>query len=306
VLITPIYMWAIFIAAIVAALAIDLGVFHRRAQRITLKKAVIESAAWMALALSFNLWIYFSLGRQAGVEFLTSYVVEKSLSIDNVFLFVLIFQTLGVPAKSQHGVLFSGVIGALVMRAIFVFLGIALLRHFHFVIFIFGAILLVTGIRMLLAKTRKLKLERNWLVRLLRRVVRVTDKYQGGSFWIEEDGKWSATPLFVALIAVEATDIVFAIDSVPAVLAITRDSFIAYSSNVFAILGLRAMYFGLADALPRFRFLHPALAAILIFVGGKMMIADKMPVSAAVSLCVIAGILSLAACASLLWPHKKK
>jgi len=299
-------MWMIFLAAIVVAIAVDLSVFDRKAQRITFRKAFIESAAWIALALAFNLWIYVSLSHQAGVEFLTSYVVEKSLSIDNIFLFALIFQALSVPAKSQHGVLYSGVIGALVMRALFVFLGIALLRRFHFVIFIFGAILLITGIRMVLTKTRTVKPERNWLVRLTRRVLRVTDKYHGGSFWVKQGGKWSATPLFVALIAVEATDIVFAIDSVPAVLAITRDSFIAYSSNAFAILGLRAMYFGLADILPRFRFLHPALAAILIFVGAKMVIAERIPISAGISLCVIAAILFLAVCASLLWPRTKK
>ena len=299
----PTYVWMIFGAAIVAAIAVDLTVFHRKAQRITFRTALVESAAWVGLALLFNVWVYISLGHQAGLEFLTSYVVEKSLSVDNIFLFLLIFRTLGVPAESQHKVLYNGVIGALAMRGAFVFAGIALLRHFHPVLVVFGGILLVTGIRMLLGGARELSPERNWLVRLTRRVLPVTDGYRGESFWVRDGGKWNATPLFVALIAVEAMDIVFAVDSVPAVLAITRDSFIAYSSNVFAILGLRTMYFGLADILPRFRFLHPALAAILIFVGAKMLIADTIPISTEVSLGVLAAILLIAVCASMLWPR---
>jgi tellurite resistance protein TerC len=303
---TSIYTWATFIAVIVAAITIDLGVFHRKTGRITFRKALAESAAWVSLALLFNLWIYVSLGHQAGLEFFASYLVEKSLSIDNIFLFVLIFQALRTPAESQHGVLYSGVIGALLMRGLFVFAGITLLRHFHFVIFIFGAVLLVTGVRMLATKTRTVKPERNWLVRLTRRLLRVTNDYRGGSLFIKQGGRWNATPLLVALVAIEAADIIFAIDSVPAVLAITRDSFIAYSSNVFAILGLRAMYFALADILPRYRFVNPALAAILIFVGTKMILADRIPISVGASLCVIAAILLLAVSASLLWPKTSR
>jgi tellurite resistance protein TerC len=300
---TPIYMWGIFGAVVAAAIGLDLGVFHRDAHRISFRKALVETAAWIGLALAFNLWIWVSLGHRAGLEFLTSYVVEKSLSIDNIFVFVLIFRSLRVPAESQHKVLYSGVIGALAMRALFVFAGIALLRHVHPVLFLFGAILLATGIRMLLPGARGIQPERNWLVRITRRLVPVTNGYRGQSFWSRENGRWNATPLFVALIAVEAMDIIFAVDSVPAVLAITRDTFLAYSSNVFAILGLRAMYFGLADILPRFRFLHAGLAAVLIFVGGKMLLADWFAVSTGLSLTVLAGIFLATMGASLWWPN---
>lgn len=303
---SPIYMWVILLVVIGAAIAVDLSVFHRKGQPIKFQKALVESTAWIGLALLFDLWVYVALGHQAGLEFLTSYVVEKSLSVDNIFLFVLIFQALSVPPESQHRVLYSGVVGALGMRAAFIFAGIALLRHFHPALFVFGAILLVTGVRMLLPGARTVSPERNWLVRLTRRVLPVTDGYRGDSFWVREGGKWNATPLFVALIAVETMDILFAVDSVPAVLAITRSSFIAYSSNVFAILGLRAMYFGLAGVLPRFRFLHPGLAAILIFVGTKMVIADRIPIPTGVSLGVLAGILSTTVCASMLWPRARK
>ena len=249
------YMWAVFSFAVIAAIAVDLGVLHRKAHRISVKEALAESAGWIGLALTFNVWIYFSMGHQAGLEFLTSYVVEKSLSIDNIFVFLLVFQGMAVPAQSQHKVLYYGVVGALVMRAVFVFGGVALLNRFHFVLFVFGAILILTAVRMLLPGEHKVRPERNWLVRIARGLVPVTPGYEGERFYLQRAGRWNATPLLLALVAVEATDILFAVDSVPAVLAITRDSFIAYSSNVFAILGLRALYFALADLLPRFRFL---------------------------------------------------
>jgi tellurite resistance protein TerC len=299
-------MWVSFGVAAASAMAIDLGVFHRRAHRINLKEALAESAGWIGLALAFNIWIYISMGHQAGLEFLTSYVVEKSLSIDNIFVFLLIFQGLAVPAPSQHKVLFYGVAGALVMRAIFVFAGVALLSRFHVVLFIFGAILLLTAVRMLLPGGHKVRPERNWLVRIARRIVAVTPEFEGERFLVRRDGRWNATPLLLALIAVEATDIVFAVDSVPAVLAITRDTFIAYSSNVFAILGLRALYFALADLLPRFRFLRPALAAILLFTGAKMIASDWIHLSVGVSLAVIVAVMALMAGASVLWPSKNR
>ncbi|MGA8220866.1 MAG: TerC family protein [Candidatus Acidiferrales bacterium] len=296
---TPIHIWVTFAAVIAAALAVDLGVFHRQAHRVTLKQAMIESIAWVALSLIFNLWLYFSRGPQVGVEFLTGYVVEKSLSVDNIFIFILIFQAFRVPAESQHKVLFCGVLGALVLRAAFVLAGVELLRAFHFVTFVFGAILAITGIRMVLRGKRVVRPETNWLVRLARRFVPVQDEYEGQRFLVERDGSWNATPLFLALVAVEAMDIIFAIDSVPAVLAITRDTFIVYSSNAFAILGLRALYFALADILPRFRFLSQGLAAVLIFVGGKMVGSDWLTISAGLSLCIIAGILLVTILASL-------
>ena len=299
---TPIHVWVIFGAAIVIALVLDLGVFHRKAHTVQLKEALIESAAWISVALLFNLWVYFSRGPQAGVEFLTAYLVEKSLSVDNIFVFLLIFQAFRIQAKSQHRVLYFGIVGALVLRAVFVLAGITLLQEFHPIIYVFGAILLFTGVRMLLPRKRALRPENNWLVRTARRFMPVVDDYEGQQFLVRQSGRWKATPLFLALVAVEAMDIIFAVDSVPAVLAITRDTFIVYSSNVFAILGLRALYFALADILPRFRFLHQGLAAIVIFVGTKMIVSEHFPISAVTSLVVIAMILAVTIAASLAFP----
>ncbi len=284
------------------ALVIDLGVFHRKAHTIGTKEALIESAAWISVSLIFNLWVHFALGPQAGLEFLTGYLVEKSLSVDNIFVFLVIFQAFRVPAKSQHRVLFLGVLGALVMRAAFVLAGVELLEMFHAVLYIFGALLVLTGLRMFLPVKRAVQPERNWLVRAARRIIPVVDDYDGERFLVKRAGKWSATPLFLALVAVEAMDIIFAVDSVPAVLAITRNTFIVYSSNVFAILGLRALYFALAGILPKFRFLHQGLAAILIFVGAKMTLSERMPIPSLVSLGVIVGMLAITVAASLLFP----
>jgi len=301
---TPIHVWVVFAVVIVAALVLDLGVFHRKSQKVTLRGALIESAAWIVLSLLFAVYVHFSRGTQAGVEFLTGYLVEKSLSVDNIFVFVLIFRAFQVPERSQHKVLFYGVVGALVMRALFVLAGVELLQDFHFILFIFGAILVVTAIQMLRPSQRAIEPERNWLVRITRRFVPVLTGYAGEAFWVKRERKWHATPLFMALVAVEAMDIVFAIDSVPAVLAITRDTFIVYSSNAFAILGLRALYFAVADILPRFRFLHQGLAAILIFVGLKMIASDWIDLPDLASLGVIAGILTITIVASLAVPLK--
>ncbi|MGA8142994.1 MAG: TerC family protein [Candidatus Acidiferrales bacterium] len=305
---TPIQVWVVFGIVISVALVLDLAVFHRQAQKITLKSALIESAAWISLSLLFGVYVHFARGQHAAIEFLTGYLVEKSLSVDNIFIFILIFRSFGVPARSQHKVLYYGVVGALVMRALFVLAGVELLQSFHFVLFLFGAILLFTGFRMLLPGERVIQPERNWLVRVARRFVPVLSDYAGESFWVRSESKWHATPLFLALVAVEAMDIIFAVDSVPAVLAITRDTFIVYSSNAFAILGLRALYFALADILPRFRFLHQGLAAILIFVGGKMIASDWIQISDLASLAVIAVILLITIVTSLAPapPHREK
>lgn len=300
---TPVHIWVIFGIAIVIALVVDLGVFHRKAHRIQLKEALLESVAWISVALLFNLWLYFSRGPQAGVEFLTGYLVEKSLSVDNIFVFLLIFQAFRIQPKSQHRVLYFGVAGALVLRAVFVLAGVTLLQTFHPILYIFGAILLFTGLKMLWPQKRARRPENNWMVRITRRFIPVVDKYEGQDFLVREGGRWKATPLFMALVAVEAMDIIFAVDSVPAVLAITRDTFIVYSSNVFAILGLRALYFALADILPRFRFLHQGLAAIVIFVGTKMVVSEHFPISAVTSLIVIAIILSVTIATSLIFPR---
>jgi tellurite resistance protein TerC len=303
---TPAHIWFVFGIVVVLALAVDLGVFHRKAHKITLGLALAESAGWIGLALVFNLWVYYARGVQAGLEFLTGYLVEKSLSVDNIFIFILIFRAFRVPDRSQHKVLYFGVVGALVLRAAFVLAGVELLQAFHAVLFLFGAILLFTGFRMMLPGERVIRPERNWLVRLARRFLPVLTEYEGDRFLVKRSGKWNATPLFLALVAVEAMDIIFAIDSVPAVLAITRDTFIVYSSNAFAILGLRALYFALADILPRFRFLHQGLAIILIFVGGKMLLSDWWPIPASVSLGVIVGVLVTTVLASVAFSRKSR
>jgi TerC family integral membrane protein len=302
---TPVHFWLIFLMTMVVALAIDLGVFHRKSHTVGLKEALLESVAWISVSLLFNVWVYFSQGPQAGLEFLTGYLVEKSLSVDNIFVFLIIFQSFKIPAKSQHKVLFYGVVGALVMRAIFVIAGVELLQYFHSVIYIFGAILLLTGLRMCFPGRRATKPDRNWLVRIAHRVMPFTDDSDGQSFLVKREGKWNATPLLMALVAVEAMDIIFAVDSVPAVLAITRNTFIVYSSNAFAILGLRALYFALADILPRFRFLHQGLAIILFFVGGKMVSNEWIPISSVLSLAIIASILIATVAASLLFPGRQ-
>jgi tellurite resistance protein TerC len=299
---TPIHVWIVFAVTTAAALVIDLGVFHRKNHTIGLREALLESVAWISVSLLFNLWLYYSQGPQAGVEFLAGYLVEKSLSVDNIFVFLLIFQSFHVPAQSQHRVLFLGVLGALVMRAVFVLAGVELLQSFHAVLYVFGALLLVTGLKMFWPTKRVLRPDRNPLVLMARRIIPVTDSFDGERFFAKQAGKWIATPLFLALVAVEAMDIIFAVDSVPAVLAITRNAFIVYSSNVFAILGLRALYFALADLLPRLRFLHQGLAAILVFVGAKMTLSEWFPVTAPISLGVIVGTLAVTVAASLLLP----
>jgi tellurite resistance protein TerC len=297
-------MWVVFGVTVAVALAVDIGVFHRKAKPITAKSALIETVAWVGLSLFFAAWIYFSRGRQAGLEFLTGYVLEKSLSIDNILVFLLIFQALRIPGELQHRVLYSGVIGALVMRGLFVFAGVALLRHFHPVVFVFGGILLLAGARMLLPSAGEMRPERNWILRIFGRVLHVSDEFHGRHFWFKEQNRWRATPLLLALIAVEVMDVVFAVDSVPAVLAVTRDSFIAYSSNAFAILGLRAMYFALASLLPKLRFLDAGLAALLMFVGAKMILPERMQIPTGISLAIIAAIMLIAVGASLLRPKR--
>ena len=302
---TPLHVWIVFGIVIAIALVVDLGVFHRESQKITLRKALIESAAWIGLSLLFAVYVHLSRGAEASVAFLTGYLVEKSLSVDNIFLFIIIFRAFQIPEHYQHKVLFFGVMGALVMRALFVLAGVELLQHFHFVLFVFGGILVLTAVQMLRPSKRTIDPERNWLVRIARRFVPVVTDCSGTNFWVKRENRWNATPLFLALVAVEAMDIVFAVDSVPAVLAITRDTFIVYSSNAFAILGLRALYFALAGVLPRLRFLHQGLAAILFFVGLKMLASDWIDVSELASLGVIVAILAITTATSLLLPGAK-
>lgn len=296
--------WAFFAAVLAGGLVLDLAVFNRPRREPQLKSALIESLGWILLSCGFGAWVYASLGRRAGVEFFTAYVVEKSLSIDNIFVFLMVFETFQVPRRLQHRVLFYGIGGALVMRAAFIVAGVELLEAFHPIVYVLGVILLVAGIRMLFSSRRALHPERNWLVRVAKRFFPVTEACEDDRFLVRHPAGMYATPLLLALVAVEAMDIVFAVDSVPAVLAITRDTFLAYSSNAFAILGLRALYFAVADALPRLRFLHQGLAAILAVVGGKMLLSDKVSIPEEVSLGVLAGILVTTLAAS--WLASKK
>jgi tellurite resistance protein TerC len=302
---TSAHPWVVFGGVATAALFVDQWVFHQRAQRITIRRALIESACWVALSLAFCGWVYWSLGSQSGGEFLASYVIEKSLSLDNIFVFLAIFQAFRVPDEFQSKALYGGIVGALLLRAAFVLAGIKLLEVFNPLAYMLGAFLFFVGIKILASGERVGNPERSWVVRAARRLLRVTDCYNGSNLFLRKNGKWCATPLFLALVAIEAMDIVFAADSVPAVLAITRNTFVAYSSNVFAILGLRALYFAVAGIFPRFRFLYQGLAAILIFVGLKMAAGEYLRVSALVSLMIISAILTAAIAASALAPPRK-
>jgi tellurite resistance protein TerC len=295
---SKIVLWVVFNIFVLGMLALDLGIFHRKAHVIKIKEALVWSAVWITLALLFNLGIYLWRGPETALEFLTGYLIEKSLSVDNIFVFLLIFSYFGVPSLYQHKVLFWGILGALIMRAVFIAAGITLIEKFHWTIYIFGAFLILIGAKMALQKERKIHPERNPILRLFRRWVPVAEDYAEGRFLVKRAGHYLATPLFIVLIVVETTDIIFAVDSIPAILAITLNPFIVYTSNVFAILGLRALYFALAGIMELFHHLHYGLSAVLVFVGIKMLIGDiyKIPVSIALS--VVAGILFISVIAS--------
>lgn len=297
---TP-WLWVGFTLLVLALLGLDLGVFHRREHTVRTREALIWTAVWIALALVFNAAVYRWFGPERALEFFTGYLIEKALSVDNIFVFIVIFSYFKVPPAYQHRVLFWGILGALIMRAIFILLGAALLQQFHWVIYIFGAFLLITGARML-RRTSEVHPERNPLFRLFHRLVPSVKDYRGASFTVKESGRRYATPLLLVLICVETTDIVFAVDSIPAIFAITRDPFIVYTSNIFAILGLRALYFVLAGVMGQFHFLRFGLALVLVFVGMKMMLTDLYKVPVAASLTVVAALLAGSIAASLLWP----
>ncbi len=285
-------LWAGFTGFILGLLALDLGVFHRKAHAIRLKEALGWSAVWIALALAFNWGVFHWFGPQRGLEFLTGYLIEKALAVDNIFVFLVLFSTFAVPTAYQHRVLFWGILGALVMRAVFIFLGAALIQRFHWVLYVFGVILVLTGIKLLLQRNAEVHPERNPLFRLFKRVVPSVGEYHGQRFTVVKDGRRYATPLLLVLVAVEATDVVFAVDSIPAIFAVTQDPFIVYTSNIFAILGLRSMYFLLAGVIERFVYLKVGLALVLAFVGAKMLIVDLYKIPIAVSLAVIAALLT--------------
>lgn len=284
-------------------LALDLGVFHRKRREITIKNALVWTFIWVLMAVAFAGVIFLWQGKQESAEFLTGYIIEKALSLDNIFVIALIFTHFQTPPENQHKILFWGIVGALIMRALFILGGVALLEKFHWTIYVFGAILIYTGVRILFKKHEDIKPEDTWFVRFCRRHLRFTDRIEKGRFFVLENGKRYATPLLLALIVVEATDLMFAVDSIPAILAITKDSFIVYTSNVFAILGLRSLYFALAGIIEKFTYLQPALAIILIFVGAKMALEEVIDIPIYVTLPAVLLILGGAILLSLI---KKK
>jgi tellurite resistance protein TerC len=298
---TP-FLWLGFTLFVLAMLALDLGVFHRTAHVVGVREALVWTAVWIALALGFNVGVYFWFGAERAFEFLTGYVIEKALSVDNIFVFLIIFSVFAVPAALQHRILFWGILGALIMRAIFIVLGAALLQRFHWVIYIFGAFLVYTGIKLLRQQAHEVHPERNLLFRLFRRCVPAVHDYHGGHFTVVQNGRRCATPLLLVLVAIEATDLVFAVDSIPAIFAVTKDPFIVYTSNIFAILGLRALYFALAGMMGKFHYLKVGLSLVLIFVGVKMLLSGIYAIPILVSLGVIVGLLASAIVASQLRP----
>jgi tellurite resistance protein TerC len=296
-----ILFWILFNVFVVAMLVLDLGVFHRKSHTVKYREALIWSVVWIALALIFAVVIYFWHGRTPSLEFVTGYVIELSLSVDNLFVFLLIFRYFQVPPGHQHKVLFWGILGALIMRAIFIAAGVGLIQRFHWVVYVFGAFLVYSGFKLLRQGEAEIHPEKNPVLRLFRRLVPVTKDYEGDKFFVRRPGLL-ATPLLVVLVVVETTDLLFAVDSIPAILAITRDAFIVYTSNVFAILGLRSMYFALAGMMEMFRFLHYGLSVVLMFVGSKMLLSHYYEVPTVVALGAVAGILLLSVGASLIRP----
>jgi tellurite resistance protein TerC len=296
--------WIGFNAFVVLMLVLDLGVFHKKMRKVPLIEAIIWTLIWIGLAILFNIIIYFDLGKTKALEFLTGYVIEYSLSVDNIFVFVLIFTFFRVDEKYQHKVLFWGIIGALLMRAIFIFTGIALINRFQFIIYIFGGFLVITGIRMLFHAEIHVEPDKNPVVRFFRRFLPVTDTMHEGKFFIRQNSKSYATPLFLILLIIESSDLIFAVDSIPAVLAITRDSFIVYTSNIFAILGLRSLYFAVSGIMDYFRFLKIGLAFVLSFIGVKMCISGLIEIPVVASLLTVLAILLISIIASVVIKKK--
>ena len=299
-------LWSGFLAFVVAMLALDLGVFHRKAHVVGMREALGWSVVWIGLALLFGALVTLRFGSQLGVEFLTGYLIEKSLSVDNIFVFLVIFSSLGIPLQSQHRVLFWGILSALVLRAIMIFAGAALLARFHWLIYVFGAFLIVTGVKLYRNRGKEEHPEQGPVMRLARRFIPSTPRLHGERFFVRENGRWLATPLFMALLMVEITDVVFAVDSIPAIFAVTRDPFIVFTSNIFAILGLRSLFFLLAGLVEKFIYLKVGLAAVLVFVGAKMMLIDFVKLPALVSLAIVLGLLAGSMLASWWVAHRRR
>jgi len=297
-------LWAGFTVFVLAMLALDLGVFHRKAHAIGTREALGWSVFWIALALVFNLGVGYWFGTERGLEFLTGYLIEKALSVDNIFVFLVLFSYFSVPTEYRHRVLFWGILGAMMFRAIFILTGAALLKAFHWAIYLFGVLLIFTGIKVLRSGREEIHPEQNPVLRLVRRYVPLVPSYHGQRFFVRLNGKLFATPLLLVLVVVEATDIVFAVDSIPAIFAVTRDPFIVYTSNIFAILGLRALFFLIAGVLGRFAYLHFGLGFVLIFVGVKMAASDFVRIPIGISLVVVALLIGSSIVASLLFPPR--
>ena len=296
--------WILFNLFVLAMLALDLGVFNRRAHSVGFREAMAWSGLWVGLAAGFAVLVYFWHGRAASLEFATGYLIELSLSIDNLFVFLVIFRFFRVPAELQHRVLFWGIVGALITRGIFILAGVSLIQRFHWLIYFFGALLVYSGIKLLRQGDEEVDPEKNPVLRLFRKWMPVTEDYVGEKFWVRQPGLY-ATPLVVVLLVVETTDIVFAVDSIPAVLAITLNAFIVYTSNVFAILGLRSMYFAVSGMMEWFEYLHYGLSVVLIFIGAKMLLSHYIEVPTVVALGTVAGVIAVSVVASLVWPRKK-
>ena len=296
--------WGLFGLIVATMLALDLGVFHRKARTVGTREAAVWSVIWISAALLFNLGIYLHSGSDRALEFFQAWLIEKALSVDNLFVFLAAFSYFAVPPQLQHRILFWGILGALITRGIFIAVGAALLATFHWVTYVFGVFLVITGLKLLVGGDEEPHPERNPILKLVRRFVPTTSDYRGIHFFVRENGKRLATPLLTVLVVIEATDVVFAVDSIPAVFGVTRDVFIVYTSNIFAVFGLRALCFLVASLVQRLRFLRPALAFVLAFVGGKMLLADRIKISDTVSLLVVAGLIGLAAVLSLVIPPK--
>jgi len=289
---TPILFWILFNAFVLLMLALDLGVFHRKAHEVSVKEALSWTFVWISLAMVFNVILYYWRGQQQALEFFTGYLVEKALSVDNIFVFIMIFSYFQIPSKYQHKVLFWGILGALIMRVIFIFAGVALIEKFHFTIYLFGALLIYTGYKMFYHNNATIEPDKNPVIKVFKKFMPVTPQLQEDKFFVKLDGKRFATPLFLVLILIETTDLIFAVDSIPAILAITQDQFIVYTSNVFAILGLRSLYFALAGVVHRFWLLSYGLAVVLVFVGIKMLLIDVYKIPIEWSLVFIATIIT--------------
>ena len=300
-------LWTIFVAVVVVMLVLDLGVFHRKAHAIKFREALLWSAVWIGLALAYMglVWWLHPKGAPKALEFLTAYLVEESLSVDNLFVFLLIFSYFAVPAQYQHNCLFWGILGAMVLRAVFIVGGVALIQAFHWFLYVLGVVLIVSGAKIALQNDRTIAPEKNPVLKLFRRFVPVATDYAGTKFFLRRDGRLMATPLFVVLLVLETTDIVFAMDSVPAVLGITRDTFVVYTSNILAVMGLRALYSMLAGTMELFHYLRFGLSAVLVFIGAKMLLGHWYEIPVGVALSVVAGLLALSLIASLIWPCKK-